>query len=122
MLSYNRRLLNFSRKFRKNMTDAERHLWSKIRIRQVGGYQFYRQRIIGDYIVDFYCPRAKLVIEVDGGQHNSDKAAANDEERSEYLNDKGLTVIRFDDIEVLKNVGGVVEKIVENLDNVENPR
>lgn len=55
---------------RKNMTEAEKILWSKIRRKQLKGYQFYRQRVIGNYIVDFLCPKARLVIEVDGGQHS----------------------------------------------------
>jgi very-short-patch-repair endonuclease len=115
MLTYNNRLASYSRELRKNMTDAERYLWSKVRMRQVRGCQFYRQRIIGDYIVDFFCPRAKLVIEVDGGQHSSDEITAADEERDEYLKSKGLKVIRFNDIEVLRNIEGVVEKILENM-------
>jgi very-short-patch-repair endonuclease len=118
MLTYNNRLASYSRELRKNMTDAERYLWSKVRMRQVGGCQFYRQRIIGDYIVDFFCPRAKLVIEVDGGQHSSDAITAADEDRDKYLKSKGLKVIRFNDIEVLKNIDGVVEKILENMRDI----
>jgi very-short-patch-repair endonuclease len=118
MLTYNNRLASYSRELRKNMTDAERYLWSKVRMRQVRGCQFYRQRIIGDYIVDFFCPRAKLVIEVDGGQHSSDEITAADEERDEYLKSKGLKVIRFNDIEVLRNIEGVVEKILENMRDI----
>ena len=68
MLSYNKSLTQLSRNLRRNMTDAERLLWSKIRSKQLKGFQFYRQKIIGNYIVDFYCPKSKLVIEVDGGQ------------------------------------------------------
>jgi very-short-patch-repair endonuclease len=118
MLTYNNRLAGLSRELRRNMTDAERCLWSKVRMRQVGGYQFYRQRIIGDYIVDFFCPRARLVVEVDGGQHGSDDITAADEERDEYLKNKGLKVIRFNDIEVLKNIDGVLEQILANMGNV----
>lgn len=65
--------MGYSRELRKNMTDAERFLWLKVRMRQINGYQFYRQRIIGDYIIDFFCPKLKLVIELDGGQHYSGK-------------------------------------------------
>jgi very-short-patch-repair endonuclease len=118
MLTYNSRLSGLSRALRKNMTDAERHLWLRLRMRQLGGYQFYRQRIIGDYVVDFFCPRARLVIEVDGVQHSSDDTTAADEERDEYLKSKGLKVIRFNDIEVLKNIDGVVEQILANMGNV----
>jgi very-short-patch-repair endonuclease len=67
MLFYNTKLKKYSQELRKNMTDAERLLWSKLRRKQVKNFQFYRQRIIGNYIVDFYCPSSKLIIEVDGG-------------------------------------------------------
>ena len=55
------------------MADAEKLLWSKIRRKQIKGYQFYRQKNIGNYIVDFYCPSGKLILELDGGQHYSDE-------------------------------------------------
>ncbi|MGD1118473.1 MAG: DUF559 domain-containing protein, partial [Dehalococcoidales bacterium] len=69
MEPYSKKLKERSRQLRDNMTDAERSLWSKLRMRQLQGLIFYRQKPIGGYIVDFYCPKAKLVIEVDGGQH-----------------------------------------------------
>jgi very-short-patch-repair endonuclease len=71
MLRYNKSLREYSRALRENMTEAERLLWKKIRGKQLNGYQFYRQKTIGNYIVDFYCPRAKLIIELDGGQYYS---------------------------------------------------
>ena len=55
------------------MTDAERFLWSRVRRKQLKGFQFYRQKNIGNYIVDFYCPAAKLIVEIDGGQHYSER-------------------------------------------------
>ena len=115
MLIYNRNLKRYSAELRKNMTDAERRLWSRIRMRQINGCQFFRQRIIGDYIVDFFCPRAKLVIEVDGSQHDSDEIAAADRKRDQVLENRGLKVIRFNDADVLANIEGVVEKILENV-------
>lgn len=113
MLPYNGNLKPYSRELRKNMTDAERRLWSKVRLKQLNGYQFYRQRIIGDYIVDFFCPNAKLVIEVDGGQHYSDQLDA-DRRRDDYMRSQGLRVLRFTDTDVLKNLEAVVESIIEN--------
>ncbi|MEA1959515.1 MAG: endonuclease domain-containing protein [Chloroflexota bacterium] len=115
MLSYNKNLLFRSRELRNNVTDAERFLWSKLRRRQLKGYQFYRQKIIGDYIVDFYCPKAKLVIEVDGSQHYSDEVLKADKQRDAYLRGSDLTVIRFSNMEVLKNLDGVVGRIGEYL-------
>jgi very-short-patch-repair endonuclease len=110
MLPYNKNLKEPSRQLRNDMTDAERQLWSQIRAKQMGCW-FYRQKPIGGYIVDFYCPKAKLVIEVDGGQHFSDENAAYDRVRSEYLASAGLTVLRFTNSEVIKNIEGVVESI-----------
>jgi len=115
MLIYNNNLKIYSRELRKNMTDAERRLWSTIRMKQIDSCQFYRQRIIGDYIVDFYCPRAKLVIEVDGGQHYSDEMVEMDRKRDDYLKNLGLKVLRFSNTEVLNNIEGVVESILENM-------
>jgi very-short-patch-repair endonuclease len=71
MLQYNKGLKQLSRNLRRSMTDAEKLLWSKIRGKQLSGLQFYRQKIIGNYIVDFYCPRTRLAVEIDGGQHYS---------------------------------------------------
>ena len=69
---------------------------------------FYRQKPLGQYIVDFYCPAAKLVIEVDGGQHYSGQQKERDIERDKYLNDQGLKVIRYSDLDVLTNIEGTM--------------
>ncbi|MFN3480668.1 MAG: endonuclease domain-containing protein [Thermodesulfovibrionales bacterium] len=84
------------------MTNAERILWSKIRGKQIKGYQFYRQKPIGDFIVDFYCPKGNLVIEVDGGQHYSEEGKAKDNYRDKYMEGLGLRVLRFSDREILR--------------------
>jgi len=97
------------------MTDAERLLWSKIRGKQLKGYQFYRQRIIGNYIVDFYCPKAKLVVELDGGQHYSNEGIEKDKIRDNYIEEQSLKVLRFSDRDVFENINGVVERIYENM-------
>ena len=97
------------------MTDAEKLLWSKIRRKQLKGFQFYRQKIIGNYIADFYCPTLKLVIEVDGGQHYSDKGREIDRIRDNYMRGAGITVIRFSDRDVLKNLEAVLEGIWKKL-------
>ena len=115
MFLYNGNLKQYSRELRKNMTDAEKLLWSKLRSKQLNGHQFFRQRIIGNYIVDFFCLKAKLVIEVDGGQHYSAKARVADSERDRYMKTRDLRVLRFTDTEVLKNIEGVVERIIENI-------
>ncbi|MBP1707909.1 MAG: hypothetical protein H6Q39_1633 [Chloroflexi bacterium] len=115
MLLYNKRLKGYARSLRTNMTDAERHLWSKIRLKQLNGYQFYRQKAIRNYIVDFYSPAARLVIEVDGGQHYTDGMLEKDKKRDKHLVNLGFKVLRFNDTEVLTNIEGVVENILENM-------
>ena len=97
------------------MTDAEKLLWSKVRRKQFRGHQFYRQRIIGNYIVDFYCPKSKLVIETDGGQHYSEVGVDTDRLRDNYITDLGLRVLRFTNLDVLQNIEGILEHINENL-------
>jgi very-short-patch-repair endonuclease len=93
------------------MTDAERLLWSKIRGKQLKGFQVYRQKPIGRFVVDFYCPKAKLVIELDGSQHYSEPVKAKDESRDRYMEGIGLKVLRFSDKEVFENLRGVLEEI-----------
>ena len=115
MLPYNNKLKPFSRSLRRDMTDAEKLLWSKIRRKQLKGYQFYRQKIIGNYIADFYCPKLKLDIEVDGTQHYSDEGRENDRIRENYMTGEGITVIRFSDRDVLKNLEAVLEEIWKRL-------
>jgi very-short-patch-repair endonuclease len=115
MFFYNTKLKRYSQELRKNMTDAERLLWSKLRRKQLRDCQFYRQRIIGSYIVDFYCPKAKLIIEVDGSQHYNEEGNRRDKAREGYLEKLGMKILRIPDTEVLKNLEGVVEKIYEML-------
>ena len=115
MLPFNRKLKPLARNLRTNMTDAEQLIWSKIRRKQIGDLHFYRQKNIGHYIVDFYCPKGKLIVEVDGGQHYEKTGMKKDQERDLYLQSLGLTVLRFSDIDVLKNIDGVIERIHEHI-------
>lgn len=114
-VEYDKNLKGLSRVLRKGMTDAERLIWRKIRGRQIKGLQFYRQKPIGEYIVDFYCPKIKLVLEVDGGQHYQDRNIFRDKDRSDYLNKIGFKVLRFTNIEVFKNIEGVINKVWEEI-------
>ncbi len=97
------------------MTNAEKLLWSKLRRKQLKGLQIYRQRIIGNYIVDFYCPGSNLIMEIDGGQHFTKEGIKDDTIRDEYLYKKGFKVLRFSDKEVFDNLDGVIERIYENM-------
>jgi len=76
---------------------------------------FTRQKILGNYIVDFYCPQAKLVIELDGGQHYTRDGKAKDRDRDNYLNEQDLQVLRISDRDVMKNIDGVVTRIYQIL-------
>ena len=93
------------------MTDAENRLWSKLRRKQLRNHQFYRQKVIGKYIVDFYCPKANLVIELDGGQHYSENGKTRDRRRDDALIGMGIEVLRFSDKDAFENINGVVETI-----------
>ena len=114
-LPFNRRLKLYARQLRKNMTDAEHRVWARVRRKQLKGCQFYRQKNIGDFIVDFYCPSAKLIVEIDGGQHFTEEGIRNDKVRDSYLARLGFTVLRFTDTEVFQNTDAVIERIWEYL-------
>ena len=93
------------------MTDAERFLWFRLRRKQVLGVQFYRQKPLLEFIVDFYAPAASLVIELDGAQHLSAAGIAADARRTVALESLGLRVLRFDDLQVLTQTRAVMEAI-----------
>ena len=115
IIPYNPKLKERARVLRKNMTDAERKLWTSIRLKQLNNLQFLRQRPIGNFIVDFYCPEAKLIIEIDGGQHFTKEGQESDQNRDAFLEGLGLHVLRFNNHEVLKNSEGVVGEIIRFL-------
>ena len=96
-----------ARFLRKNLTEAEQKLWSRLRRKQLHGFRFRRQRPIGPYIVDFVCLEASLIIEVDGGQHA--EQISKDEVRTRFLEKEGFRVIRFWNNDVLANTDGVLD-------------
>ncbi|MDZ4253913.1 MAG: endonuclease domain-containing protein [Sulfuritalea sp.] len=101
----------FARKLRHNLTDAERKLWSRMSAHQLGAH-FRRQAPLGSYVLDFACFAARVVVEVDGGQHaDSEK----DRVRDAWLKAQGFKVLRFWNNEVLQNIDGVLETIVAEL-------
>ena len=106
------------------MTEAEVCLWSVIRMKQLNGCLFSRQKVIGDYIVDFFCSEARLVIEVDGGHHYFEEAVEKDQKRDHYLESQGLKVLRFTNVDAMENIEGVVERIPEVMagSDRKNPR
>ena len=106
------KLRSNARALRKNSTDAERILWSELRDHRLNGASFRRQVPIGSYIADFMCHAAKLVIELDGGQHFSDRGEQTDAARSAVIEAKGFQVLRFSNHDVMTNRAGVLETIV----------
>ena len=111
MQPYNKNLKQPSRDLRNNMTDAEQLLWQRLRRKQILGLQFYRQKPILNFIIDFYCPAANLVIECDGGQHYTAEGLEADRARDQALAQLGLNVLRFDNRQILTEIDVVVEKI-----------
>ena len=113
MQPYNKNLKQPSRDLRNNMTDAEKRLWSKLRAKQILGLQFYRQKPLLNFIVDFYCPAANVVIECDGGQHFTEEGLEADRVRDEVLVELGLVVLRFSNRQVLTEIDDVIELIFQ---------
>ena len=111
MQPYNKSLKLPSRNLRSNMTDAEQWLWQRLRRKQILGLQFYRQKPILNFIVDFYCSAAKLVIECDGGQHYTAEGLEADRARDQALAQLGLNVLRFDNRQILTETDAVVDQI-----------
>ena len=106
---YNPKLVPFAKNLRKNMTKEERHLWYDF----LRNYplRFVRQKIMGKYIVDFYCASAKLVIELDGSQHYDPQEKALDQNRTAFLEEYGLQVVRIPNNAITENFRGVCEYI-----------
>ena len=117
MLPYNRRLKTKACSLRTNPTDAELHLGYRLRRKQILGVQFYRQKSIGNYIADFYAPAVKLVVELDGAQHLELGQAKYDAQRTRYLEQQGLKVLRFDDRQALLQTKSVLEAIFQAVKN-----
>ena len=111
MEAYGRTLKEPARSLRMNMTDAEQVLWQRVRRKQIRGVQFYRQKPLLSFIVDFYCPAAKLVIELDGSQHYEEEHQIKDRMRDETLGRIGLQVLRFDNRQVLLETEAVLTVI-----------
>jgi very-short-patch-repair endonuclease len=100
-LPYNPKMKDRARNLRNNSTEGEIKFWSELLRKKQSGYQFYRQKILYHYIVDFYCPKLKLVIEIDGTSHDDKKEY--DDHRDRILESFGLTVLHYNDLVVLSN-------------------
>src|SRR3990167_7243095 len=109
--------LQNAKDLRTHSTEAEKLLWSKIRNRQILNLKFRRQQPIPPYIVDFYCEDRLLIIELDGGQHNEDI----DRARTDFLNKKGYQILRYWNNDVLGNIDGVMEDIMNKIGGIAPP-
>lgn len=106
---YNKKLKDLSRKLRKNSTLSEVLLWNQLKARKMKDYQFMRQKPIGDYIVDFYCSKLRLVIEIDGESHDS--KFEKDEVRQQKLEALGLSILRFNDLDIKRDMHNILRAI-----------
>ena len=107
--------INLAKQLRQKQTETETLLWSKLRDRQLLGLKFRRQQCIGNYIIDFACMDKKLLIEIDGGHHNTDETIKKDLDRTRWLKSKGYLVLRFWNNDIMENLDGVVETIIQTL-------
>ena len=108
-------LLAFARHLRRELTDAERLLWSLLRNRRFYGLKFRRQHPLGSFVLDFYCHEAKLAVELDGGQHNRPEKRFRDERRTSFLKKNGIKVARFWNHEVLQQTESVLCSLLKTL-------
>ena len=106
----NSKLTGVSKVLRKNMTKEEKRLWYDF-LKKLS-QTVHRQKVIGKYVVDFYCASAKIVIELDGSQHNTEKGAISDYERDAYLNANGIVVLRYSNLDVNKRFNDVCRDIM----------
>ncbi|MFC1851013.1 endonuclease domain-containing protein [candidate division CSSED10-310 bacterium] len=116
-MAFNTELVPKARKLRKNSTIAEIKIWEKLRARQLKNYRFLRQKVIGNYIVDFYCRKLKLVIEIDGQYHQN--RFQEDRNRQKTLERAGISLLRFTNAEVKGNLDRVLQVIHDKIEVLE---
>ncbi len=112
-----RRLTAFARALRRDSTDAERRIWALLRANRLSGHSFRRQHPIGQYIADFYCRAARLVVELDGGQHADPASVEYDRRRAAALSEMDIHVIRFSNHDALKSPEAIVRTILHELES-----
>ncbi len=100
-----------ARRLRQDATDAERALWRGLRGRRLDGLKFRRQHVVGRYVLDFYCHECRLAVELDGGQHNEPEQRRRDAARTAFLESRGVAVLRYSNIEALRETEAVLEDI-----------
>jgi very-short-patch-repair endonuclease len=108
----------FARNLRNDPTEAERKLWNHLQDKKLSGYRFRRQHSIPPYIADFCCLEKKLILELDGDQHGQEAQKSYDQLRDNFLINKGFVVLRFWNHELLNNMDGVLNSILNQLENI----
>ena len=116
---YNPKLIPFARELRNHSTKSEIIFWLKIKGKEFYGYDFHRQKPIDNYIIDFYCDELFLGIEIDGYSHQFLEVFNKDTKKEKRLNELGITVLRFSDEQVLKDMENVIRALEEYIDNYE---
>lgn len=109
------KVFELAKELRDRLTEPEKILWEKLRLNRLNGYRFKPQHPIGSFIADFYCHKAKLVIEIDGKYHDSKSQSEFDANRSGIINEFGLRVIRFSNEDVINRIDFVLSEIEKNL-------
>ena len=106
--------MHITRQLRKKQTPWESEFWNTVRNRHINGLKFRRQTKIGNYIVDFLCLEKKLIIELDGGQHNFEQNVVDDKIRQSSLESQGYKILRFWNIDIDNNLDGVIQTIIQH--------
>ena len=110
---YNPKLKQLSGNLRNNSTLSEVLLWNELKSRKITGYQFMRQKPIGNFIVDFYCPKLNLAIEVDGDSHGFESAILRNQLKDKYRTSLGIHIIRYDDSDIKNDISGVIDHLID---------
>ncbi len=122
---YNPKLKVLAKKLRNNGTKAEIALWNHLKRKQLLGLDFHRQKPLGDYIADFYCPAVRLAIEIDGRSHLHEESILKDRKKESYLFDHKIMLLRVRNDEVFNDIAGVLKKIEDavesNTGNINTP-
>jgi very-short-patch-repair endonuclease len=114
-------LLYRRRELRSSLTSAEATLWKQLQRRQLFGWKFRRQHSVGRFVLDFYCPDARLAVELDGSPHDSEAGQRRDVERDEFLVTHGIRVVRFENRDVITNLEGVLAEITRVIEGNNHP-
>jgi len=114
---YDSRLKQLARNLRNNSTLSEVLFWNEVKGKRINGFQFLRQMPIGNFIIDFYCPKLRLAIEIDGDSHGFDEAIQRDKHKEKYLSKLGIHLIRYDDNELKSNIQGTIDHLIDWIEN-----